>query len=126
MTDIPSRLADLRCPRCDAVQPLYASGGGGAGLQRGAEVVACPGCGVGLRLEQGGDPGGVVAAVVMVVLLTGAILGTVIGGARGGLGTGATLALVAGLVVAGVVLAVLWNARAAGARRLVMAQEAER
>ncbi|MEM6303631.1 MAG: hypothetical protein AAF744_02865 [Pseudomonadota bacterium] len=115
MNDLPSTLADLRCPVCDAVQPLYIGPPGGIALQRGPDdVVDCPDCGTPLRLTADArDPNGAVAGLVMTIALTTAILGTVVVAASYDLGEMAVAGLVILLLVLGVGAGMLWNARAA-------------
>lgn len=125
MTDLPSRIAGLTCPICATVQLLYtAPAGGGIALQRGGqEALPCPGCGTLLRIEyRPGDPGGIKAALVMVIGLCAAIFGGIAIGMRMGLGEAGIELAVAGIVAAGIALAVLWNGRAARDRRVVVVQ----
>lgn len=129
MTDVPSRLADRRCPKCDAVQPLYsAPRSGGVALQRGGQLVLpCPGCGAQLRLEDNPrDPGGIRAALIMIVGLCAAILGGIAAGTRLGLGETGIGLMVAGIVALGTGLAVWWNGMAARTRRVVVVEMDEK
>ena len=116
MTDVISRLANRRCPECDAVQPFYA----GASYQRGPDdVVACPGCGIPLRLaEARHDPGGVGAASVMIVGLTASVLGTAFWAAEAGLSEGALGLMVAGIVTLALIGGFVWGALSARGRQV--------
>lgn len=120
MTDLPSRLADRRCPECGTLQPLYTSRGWGMSLQRGQEALPCPGCGTLLRLEPDSrDPGGLKAAAIMVVMLCAVIFGGIALGMGWGLSEAAIGWLIGVLVAAGIVAAVLWNGYAAQRRKFV-------
>jgi len=121
MADLPSKLADRRCPECGTLQPLFVRQGRGGAFQRGPrDVVACPGCGIALRLEADTrDPSGVRRAVVIVLGLTGLLLALAVWALEQGWDLG-LLFLVEGVIVtAAAVLAMLWTAFSAR-RRIVV------
>lgn len=124
--DMTSRLADRRCPECDAVQPLFVSREGSRrAWQRGAEdVIACPECALPLRLEADTrDPQGIAAAVVMVVAMGGALFAAIWAATRFGFGEWVLGGILLVVVVLGTGLSMVWNGRAARRRRVVIARE---
>ena len=113
LTALINRVADRRCPDCGARQPLYVGG-----FQRGgADVVACPGCGLPLRLAAShADPNDVLAGLLFTLLLTGAILAVVWGAAAGGFGETVVLVAILAVLIPGAALGILWGALSARGR----------
>lgn len=125
--DRVSKLADRRCPDCDAVQPLYMGREGSkrVWMRGGDDVLPCPGCGTPLRLTADPqDPKGVRGAILNAVVLGGGLFGTLALVQALGLGT-VVLSLMLLLVIgAGFGLGMLWNGRAGRRRQVERAVQA--
>lgn len=121
---LATRIADLRCPACNAVQPLFPPRRKRQrkGQRDAAFVLPCPGCDLPLRLEA--DPQAQRSQLVLIGLLMVLLAVPLVTVAVLGLPIRMQQAVMGVVAVVGFVLAAVWNGRAAR-RRVVLRAEPE-